>query len=279
MIATFKETITSLQDNKYGQVIITKPLKPVIWYWTKYLILIAVIPLILVIVILTRFLPEIPQIIKSQLPEGTLTAKDHILTSTISQPLRYEESDMAIIFDLQASSSAIESISNGVLITKDKIIVKSADGQTQTRDYLNLPDFSVDKYQIADWLQNHRYQIWVAGMVVIIILGIIIFMLTWFYRILVSLFWSLVFWLFNRFITKNPLSYLQVFNLVIYASVLPLILSLLVMLYPNSLLSFINTLIFVYFTYSWIRNLSSPKSAPLTPANSPKSPKSKSIKT
>jgi hypothetical protein len=255
VLATFRETITSLRDPKYGSVIITKPVKPVIWYWTKYLLLVSLVPLVLAIVVLTRFLPEVPRLVEKHLPEGVLTAKDHQLSSTISQPLRWQESGFTFLFDLQASPSAIDSAENGILIMKDRVITKSSDGQFHSQNFSNLPDFSTDKHQIAAWIQSHRSRLWFSGLIIIQIAGVIIFSLTWVFRILLLLVWTVVFWLITKYLLKKSLPYFQVFNLVVYASVLPLLLSLLLTLAPNNLLSLINTGIFVYFTYSWIKNL------------------------
>ncbi len=261
MLATFKETITSLRDPKYGQIIIAKPLKSVVWYWTKYLLLVSFIPMIIAIVLLTRFLPEAPKLVEKKLPEGTLGSKNHELFTTI-QPLdlKIPETEgsgpFRFIFDLNASPSAAESMSDGVLVLKDQLIVKTSDGRTQIQTFEKLPDFSTDKSQIAGWIRAHRYQIWTAGFIVILLVTAVISGITWVFRFLIFLVWTLVSWLVAKYLMKKSLTYLQVLNIVIYSSIIPLLLSLILTLTPNPILSLLNTGIFVFFIFTWIKNIS-----------------------
>lgn len=255
MLATFKETISSLQDKSYGQTIIQKTPRQALWYWTKYLILISLIPFTLTIVFFTRFLPQAPRIVRDNFPEGNLTLADNQLTSTIQQPLRFEDQGFIFLFDLQATSSAIDSINSGLVITQDKMFIKNIDGQQQSQDYSFLPDFSLDKFQIADWIQSHRYQLWVISLFVVFIVGLIFFSLTWILRVAAFLFWSLIFWLVSKYLIHKTITFSQTLNFVAYGSVLPLILSPFAIIAPNNLLSYINFGIFVYFTYSWIKHL------------------------
>lgn len=260
MIATVRETITSLKKPDYGQVIVTKTTKSVFWYWTKYFLIIAAIPIIAAVVLLTRFLPQLPGFVEKKLPEGVLGFKDKVMFSTVKQPLVYEFADgqtsFKFVFDLEASPSALDSVDTGLLILKDRIITKSNAGQSQAQEYGNVPDFSIDKFQIAAWLQSHLSGLWSVGFFLILVLSSIIIGITWVIRAGFFLVWALIFWLFSKYVLKQPLTYIQILKLVIYASVLPLILSVILAIMPNSLLSLLNTGIFVAFTYIWIKNFS-----------------------
>jgi hypothetical protein len=211
--------------------------------------------LIFIIILITRFLPELPALIRKHLPEGVLTMTDHRLSTTITQPLEIRDPEFLFLFDLSATESALESTDNGVLITQDKIISKSGTSSYQYQNYNQFPNFSFDKYQIADWLQSRRYQLWFYGMLLLLLVWGIILSFVWLTRLFLLAIWSLVFLIVDKFITKKNLSLAQIFNLMVYASVLPLLISLLLFIAPNNILSLINMVIFIYFSYSWIQNL------------------------
>jgi hypothetical protein len=255
MIATFKETITSLQDNKYGQVIIDKPLKVVLWYWTKYLLLIAAFPLLLAIFLFTRYLPEAPKFILDQFPEGTISAKDNQLSSTISQPYKLGNSNFSLILDLGGDVSELDSVQGGVLLLKDKLISKSENGQIQMQTYGQIPNFSLDKHQLSDWITGNRLKLWIGGSTFLLIAGILITSIIWLGYLLTFVLWAIPFWLGGKFALKKTLSYFQSLNLVIYASVLPLLLSFILSLAPNKILDYLRLVLFLFFGISWISNL------------------------
>jgi hypothetical protein len=267
MIATFKETITSLQDNKYGQVIIGKSFKSVLWYWTKYLLLISIFPLVLVISLLTRYLPQAPKFILDNFPEGTLTVKDSQLSSTINQPYKLGDSNFSVILDTGGNLSELDSVQSGVLFLKDKLVTKSPESQIQTQTYGRLPDFSLDKFQLADWITQNRSRLWFGGLVLILVAAVLISAAVWSGYLLGFVIWALVFWLVGKYLLKKVLTYVQCLNIVIYAQVLPLILSFILSFAPNQILDYMRLLIFFYFGFSWIWNLPGtevPTPAPLT---------------
>ena len=258
MIATFKETLISLQDSKYGQVIISRSLKFVLWYWTKYLLLMAIFPLLLTIFAFTYFLPQLPRLAEKNLPEGTLGARDHQLFSTIPQPYYiWQGQNFAFILNLEGRPEDIDSTPNGVLILKDKFIAKTDDGRTQIQTFSNIPDFSLDKYQLANWLTNHRYQIWLIGTVAIVFITTVFVSGFWLFRFGSFSFWALVLWIGNKISVKKHLSYLQIFNLVVYASIFPLLLSAILVFAPNGILSLVAFGLFLFFSLSWLKNLPS----------------------
>ena len=258
MVATFKETLTSLQDPKYGQVIISRSLKFVLWYWTKYLLLLAIFPLLLTIFAFTYFLPQLPRLAEKNFPEGTLGARNHQLFSTIPQPYQiWQGQNFAFILNLEGHPEDLDRTSNGVLILKDKFIAKTENGRTQIQTFSNIPDFSLDKYQLATWLANHRYQIWLVGTVAIILITAIFIGGFWLFRLGSFSLWTLVFWAGNKISIKKHLSYLQIFNLVVYASIFPLLLSAILFFAPNGILSLVTLGLFLFFSFSWLKNIPS----------------------
>ena len=86
MIATFKETFTSLQDLKYGQTIIKKTVRQALWYWTKYILLITTLGVILAIAALAYYAPQLPKLLGDQIPDIDLTLKGGLASTTGKQP-------------------------------------------------------------------------------------------------------------------------------------------------------------------------------------------------
>jgi hypothetical protein len=278
MIATFKETLTSLQDNQYGGQIITKPLKSVIWYWLKYLLFLSVFPLIVAIILLTRYLPQSPKFIHERFPDGVIGAKDQQLFSTIAQPYRIDNPDFSVILDLEGSEPELDSAKNGVLILKDKIVTKNENGQIETRTYGKIPDFSVDKNQIADWISQNSLKLWFIGLLIILIgvsIGLAISFFMWTIRLLIA---TVVFWLISKYVLKKSISYLQTFNIVVYASILPQIISFILSLAPSTIFSYLSLFIFLFFGYTWIKNLPTQETLVLPSPSSPSKTKSSSKK-
>ncbi len=255
MIATFKETITSLQDNKYGQTIIAKPLKQVFWYFIKYLLLISVFPLVIGIFLLTRYLPQIPKIIVDSFPDGFVQIKDKKLYSTISQPYKAGDSEFLLILNLESNPADLNEVKSGILFLKDKMVVKTEAGDIQTQTYDNIPDFSVDKYQLSGWISQNRIKLWIAGLIVTLLAVLMGTVFTGIFWIIRLAFGAVIFWLVGKFAFKKTVTYLQSFNIAIYASVLPLLISFILSLSQNGILGYFGLFLFFFFGISWIRNL------------------------
>ena len=91
MLSTFRETLTSLQDKTYGNQIIKKTPRQVVWYWTKYLLLFSLIPLILTIGSTTYFVPQLSSTLEKQLPDFEVGVKDHQFYTKSDTPYRFED--------------------------------------------------------------------------------------------------------------------------------------------------------------------------------------------
>jgi len=155
-----KETVASIKDANYGQVIITKSIKQVLWYWSKYLIFISIIPIIVAIFAFTRYLPESPKFIRDQFPEGKLTVKNHQLSTTVKEPFKTGNQDFSLIIDTGGNPKELDKVTSGILLLKDKAVIKSQDNQIDTQDYKKIPDFSTDKSQLSSWVSKYQFNLW-----------------------------------------------------------------------------------------------------------------------
>jgi maltodextrin utilization protein YvdJ len=283
VINTFKETVISLQDNKYGLTIIAKPLKQVFWYFIKYLLLVSVLPLVIGTFLLTRYLPQTPKLIVDNFPDGLIQIKDKQLYSTINQPYKAGDSEFSLILNLEGSQTDLDAVKSGILFLKDKMVVKTEEGDVQTQTYDKIPDFSVDKYQLSGWISENRIKLWIAGLILTlsaVLLGTVFTGIFWVIRLA---FGAVIFWLIGKFAFKKTITYLQSFNIAVYASILPLLISFILSLSSNSFLGYFSLFLFFFFGISWIRNLSGKETlpaslAPEVQAISPPSKKSRRTK-
>lgn len=252
MLNTFRETIQSFRDKTYSHKILPKPIKSTLWYWSKYIIIISVLPLIISILLLTRFLPEMPKIIRENMPVGEIGAKNHLLFTTYKQPLVMGNSDFKVILNLEGSPQDAASISAGFLILKDQLIAKSPDGTLETQKFTKIPDFSFNKDSFSSWVSANLLKLWFGGVGLLIAFGLLGFGLTWIYHFSLYSFFALIFWLIGKYLMKKNFDFRQSFNLSLYASIIPIILSTLQIISPNQVFDLIGLGIYLYFMISWI---------------------------
>jgi len=283
MIKTFKETIHSLQNPNYGNTIISLSLRKVIWYWTKYLLLIAGIGFFIAIFFVTNKLPQLPRFILEKFPEGNISFNNGQLSSTVLQPMVIGSPEFALILDTEASDSALDIYSSGILFQKNQILLKSEDGQTDIQTYERVPDFSIDKQTASETVSKNIIKIWFIIFGAILSLTLIISSITWFWKGLSYLIWALLFLAIAKFIMKKNLDYLQVLKIVIYASVLPFLLSIILSFFPNPILEILNLAVLSYFGFNWISNIQteqtiSPIIEPLEIVQKSKTSRAKKVK-
>jgi len=254
VIKTFKETITSLQDKNYGAVIIKLSLKQALWYWSKYFILVSIVSTVVVIGVVTYLAPQLPRVLRQYLPDSTFTVKNGEFSTSLTQPAILGPSDMPIIIDTIATDSAgLTGSPSGIFILKDKIIFKQ-EGSVQTQSLADIPDFYFEKSTVVNWISGHQTQLWFITIGIVLVVSVLFSIFFWLGRVVGFVLWGLGFWLLGK-ITKRNITYVQSLNLVLYASVLPYIMSSFLVLAPNQLLSLLSLAVFVYFGTSWLINL------------------------
>ncbi|KKU29173.1 MAG: hypothetical protein UX42_C0002G0005 [Microgenomates group bacterium GW2011_GWC1_46_20] len=141
VIATFKETLASLQDLKYGQIILQKSVGQALWYWTKYLLLIIAIGVILAIAALTYYAPQLPKILGDQIPDVDLTITSGIASTTVKQPFTAGDDKFIFILDTTGKLEDLDKYPAGVLILADKVVAKkdSADIRIYPLNWFGSP--------------------------------------------------------------------------------------------------------------------------------------------
>jgi len=251
MISTFKETLSSLRDPKYFEVIAKKTVKQSLWYWSRYVLFFALIPTILAIFTLTYYTPQFPRLAKQYLPEVDFTVKDGLASTSLSQPFVANFEDVVFIIDTTGSSTLN---TPGVMITQDKFIFRSPEGDTQTQSLRDLGDFHFDTPAAVAWITSHQFQIWLVGFLVIVLLAVIFSLFYVLFNVLMFLFWAAVLWLVSR-LRHRKFLFNTGFKIAVHASVLPLVISALTFMSSSGLIFILNLFLFTFYTISWYRSL------------------------
>lgn len=257
MIKTFRETITSLQDKHYGSTIIERPMGQTLWYWTQYFLLITVVTAIIIIALVTYFVPQLPRLLRQNLPDASFAVKNGHFSTSLKEPVILGSSDFPVIIDTHATdSAALDKSQNGILILSEKIIVKQDTSDIQTESLSKFPDFYLEKNSLISWITQYQISLWLGLVLAILIISLITSAFFWSGRMIGFAVWGVGFWLLAKVI-KRRITYPQAFKLVIYASVLPFLLGAFLILAPNQFLSLLNLGVFLYFGLSWLINLPS----------------------
>ena len=239
MIAIFKETITSLQDLKYGPKIFAKTGKQAYWYWTKYFLALAGIGLFLILAVITYFVPQVPKFLSQNFP-GV-------------QPAIYTAEDGgSFILDTTGKITDLSNYKAGILVTSGKIFFKDQQSNVQEIAIKKFGDTAFDKNTVVDWSGKNKPLLWgiIAGFAVTTFLFYIGFLYISYLVIMLAA--AAGIWVVCL-ILKTRISYINSLKLVFYASVLPLIVSSFSFLAGNDQIAFIiQTGLFLIYAVGWL---------------------------
>lgn len=253
MLSTFKETVLSLKDHEYGKKIIAKPVKAVILYWTKYILFFAAIPLIILIPVWTYFSPQLPKLFRENIPEVNLNIKNGIASSSGYQPVIIGDSDFSLVMNLRGRESDLDNVASGILLLSDKLVIKSPDKNIQTHTLQSLEGLDINSASVINWISAHLGLTWLLGTAFIISFTVLAVSLYWSKQFTLFLLFSGPLWLVGKVI-RHPIHYINALKIIIYASVLPLIISAITIISPNTIIDILNIGLFAYFTISWYRS-------------------------
>jgi hypothetical protein len=236
MLNTFKETYRSIIDKQYGNVIVAKKLREALWYWTKYLILFTVLPVILFIFLITYFVPQLSKLASSQLPEVTVSLAQGKLSVDPYKPLVFGNADYRVIVDLEGKSTLLDTTPSGLLVLQDRIIFKNSQDDSRTIDYQKMGDFQITKSTVVNWLSQNQLKIYGFLFLAIILIAIVSFTAYWLTSLFTYAAWSAIYFFISKII-KRPMRFMPILLLTIYASVPSLVVSALLFIYPNQFIS------------------------------------------
>ncbi len=256
MIATIRETWTSVRNPDYGQEIVKKTVGQAFWYWCKYVLLISLVLTGLAIAVLTYFIPQVSRLAEKYLPDMSIAIKDGQLSTSAPQPLKYQDANFTFILDTEGKVEDADQFTSGVLILKDRIIVKDA---TQTRiislaEIGTQGDLHLDKQSVVKWLQDNKFTLLLISLVTAVVGAVTLLgmYLVWYW--IAFLIGGLII-LIAGLVLGRGISYTDALKLTIYASVPSLLISILFALGPNQAGSFISFAIWAIFSGVWLVRL------------------------
>ncbi len=252
VIATFKETLASLRDLKYGQTIIKKTVGQALWYWTKYLLLITALGVILAIAALTYYAPQLPKLLGDQIPDIDLTLKGGLASSTVKQPFIAGDDKFIFILNTAGKLEDLDKYPAGILILSDKIVAKQDSGSTRTYPLKDFPDGTFTKTIILDWVKHNQLAILGLGAGAILLFATFITGFTWAWKLGGITIFALLIWLASHIIKRN-LNIADSLKLVLYASVLPTLVGAVSLLSTTSQISSIIQLgLLLLYSLGWL---------------------------
>jgi len=251
MFKSLKQLFADLQDKQAGEKISQWPMKAPLILWTKYFAILVVVIALSIIYSLIYYIPQIPKIVSESIPNITLSVRNNVLSIIPEDPLKLTSPEGAIVVDTRENPDDYSSYSVGVFIYRDHSEVKDNAGVSQRYDFQNLKDFETSKSQVVSWFTENKTKIILILIPVVLLLAIIISSFAWGVRVLGFYVWSAILFLcFKLF--KHPLYFKQILPIVIYASILPLLISYILFFAPHPLLNFLNIALFIFFSLSWL---------------------------
>ncbi len=252
MIATFKETIKSLRDVKYGKEIVKKSVGQALWYWTKYLLLIVGVGVVLAVAALTYYTPQLAKLAMVNLPDVTLSVKDGQVSTDVPQPFVRGDDNFLFIIDTKGSVDNLDKAKAGVLILGDKIVTKS-ERETRIVSLQDVQDFTTSKSLVVAWINTHQMTIFGLGLALILTTVAVLGGLFWLWEVAGFALWALVLLLAAKLMKKNLL-YINAFKIAAYASVISLLIRALTLFSGGAILSLLALAAFLFYALSWIKN-------------------------
>lgn len=254
MLATLRETLSSLGDLGFGRVIVTRTTGQALWYWTKYVLFVAGLVWAVVAGMLAYYAPQLPRLLTQYLPQLELTVSGGRVTSQTAQPFVWGDRDFALVVDTAGKVADLDPYQAGALILADRIVAKAADGQIRVYQLKDTDNFSFAKEKVVDWVSRYRGLILTAGLLVAaaaVALGGAVY---WLFQLLSLVVWAALFWLVARLL-KRSVTYMDGLKMATYAAVLPLLFGVVGVFAPSRFFPWLALALFLFFGLAWIKYL------------------------
>lgn len=253
MMPNFREALATFQDPRSGHKIISLPAKSVLWYWTKFLVFFSFFPFFIFLAVITYYVPQLPRLALDNLPSAAVTLQSKHLSTTLKTPYTWGNRDFSVTLDPAGTESELDTISAGILFTRDQALVKDNSGQITSQAYSG-PDFTLTRTDLVNWLTSHSLAIWFSLVVILVLVSLLSLAFVWLVYCFTFAFWGLILWLLAKPLHR-PLAYPGAFKLAVYASVFPLLIAMITLIAPNQLISLIGFGLFIFSSFSWLNHL------------------------
>ncbi|MBI5358115.1 DUF1189 family protein [Candidatus Amesbacteria bacterium] len=210
--------------------------------------------LVIGISVLVYYTPQIPKFLNDKLPEISLSIKDGEVSTSLPEPYIWGDKNMALIINTKGTVDDLKEYRSGVLILKNKLLAKNK-SETKLIDLSDMKDETkLDKNFFVSWTQNNKAWLLVVGLVILVVVELIVGVFYMLWQALSFLFWSLVLFVLSRLL-QIRLEFLNILKIVLVASVVPLLISVLNILFQDKILDMVSIGVFVFYASIWIYHL------------------------
>jgi hypothetical protein len=255
MLATFRETIRSIQDRSFGREIINKSLSQVTWYWTKYLIVIASITALLGLCLLTYFVPQLPRLAQQNLPDINIQIKDGKLITDLTEPFIQENNNFTLIISPMGTEKDLDGHQSGILVLSDTLITKTPE-QSRSLKLSEIGDLAYTKSDAVSWTRDNQFLLLIVGIFTLIIFSLLFWGFYWVSRWPGFIAVAIVSWLAARF-WKRSMTYYDALKISIFAAVFPLMIFLASLFTTTPIITILSLVVWLFYCLTWTYRLPS----------------------
>jgi hypothetical protein len=188
-------------------------------YLAVLLILLWVVPFSIAFFVgMRRGIESLDAAVRTRVPAGTIfELKDGRLTSTLAEPLVFEQDGMKLVVNTASSTLDLAEGEEGVVVRPEAIVQKAA-GRVESLSYADIPGFRMSREEALDRLARYAPVVVLISSLVVL-LGVS-FALAFSYAI-ATLVHGFALWLLLRLL-KRPWGYRRAWITAAYAATAPL---------------------------------------------------------
>lgn len=217
-----RTVIRSVTDLRFYREVRHKKVSATIGYLAVLLILFWIIPFSIAFFVgIRKGLDTFVLNLRTAIPLGTeFTMKDQKLTSNLTEPIVIRDQGLSIIVNTASSTLELDEGEVGVVVGSQAIVSKKAPDHFETVGYSTIPDFSISREGLDEWVG--KYARWVILLVAVLSITILTVTLGAGYGIYIMAH-AFFLWLVLRLL-KRPLKYSAAFTITGFAATMPIIL-------------------------------------------------------
>lgn len=157
---------------------------------------------------------------RAHVPPGTVfEMKDHVLSTTLSEPIVVRGEGMAFILNAASSTLELDADEVGVSVGAEALVQKPSPGRSEVVAYAEVPDFRLTKEDVEEWIARYaKWAVFLASLVALVGLAVTIAVGTAFSAAV----HALLLWLLLRAL-KRHWHYRNAFTVALYASTVPIL--------------------------------------------------------
>ena len=159
------------------------------------------------------------------LDDFEIELKNNQLSTTFSEPVLWEDDELAVILDtqkIQYDETVLQNYKEGFFITENKILIKDGNSGTYETVFFEAfeTDFTLSKVGLQEWFDTYRQTIkWAAVGVFFFGIGLSLHI----YCLLTAFFWGGVFWGVGKMVDIKHFSFWMSYRAVLNLYFIPLL--------------------------------------------------------